>query len=108
LFSYFLDLCCDRIFEAGGEEDCLRLIVGKLPACKTSQVHQSSFSLPLSLLYARLLATLPHDRGFDGYLLKFECPLAGSFEQTRALAAWITLLQSELLEKVGSHAETIW
>jgi mannosyl-glycoprotein endo-beta-N-acetylglucosaminidase len=100
----------DRIFEDGSEEDCLRLIVGKFTTCKTGQVDQpsSSFTIPLSLHYARLLATLAHDMGFDGYLLNFECPLNGSFEQTRALAAWITVLQSELLDKVGSHAETIW
>jgi len=102
----------DRIFEGGSGEDCLRLIVGKFPTTnlRTGQVDQdsSTFAIPLSLHYARLLATLARDKGFDGYLLNLECPLGGSFEQTRALAAWITALQSELLDKVGSHAETIW
>lgn len=65
-------------------------------------------SLPLSPYYARLLAELAHERGFDGYLLNFECPLTGRFEQTRALAGWITLLQSEILARVGPHGETVW
>jgi len=97
-----------RIFEEGAEEDCLRLIVGKIPASKTGQVGQAAFTLPLSPYYAKLLAELARERGFDGYLLNFECRLGGSLEQTRALSAWITLLQSEILDKVGPHGETIW
>ncbi|KAH9483196.1 Cytosolic endo-beta-N-acetylglucosaminidase 1 [Psilocybe cubensis] len=98
------------IFEGGGEEDCLRLLVGKMPTSKTGQVGQSAtcLTLPLSPHYARVLADLARERGFDGYLLNFECPLAGGVEQTRALAAWITLLHSEILEKVGPHGETLW
>ncbi|TFK35083.1 glycoside hydrolase family 85 protein [Crucibulum laeve] len=98
------------IFEGGGEEDCLRLLVGKMPSSKTGHVEQptESFSLPLSPHYARVLAELARERGFDGYLLNFECPLQGKTEQTRALAAWITLLQAEILDKVGPHGETIW
>lgn len=65
-------------------------------------------TLPLSPYYATVLAELARERGFDGYLLNFECPLAGGVEQTRALAAWITLLHSEILEKVGPHGETLW
>jgi len=98
------------IFEGGSEEDCLRLLVGKLPSSTTGQVDQvaPSFTLPLSPYYARVLADLARERGFDGYLLNFECPLGGGLEQTRALAAWITLLQSEIREKVGPHGETLW
>lgn len=58
--------------------------------------------------YARVLAELAAQRGFDGYLLNFECPLRGGVEQTRALAAWITILQAELESKVGPHAQAIW
>jgi hypothetical protein len=98
-----------RIFENSGEEDCLRLLVGRLPKSKTGPAHQSlPSSLPLSRHYAQVLADLALQRGFDGYLLNFECPLRGGVEQTRALAAWITILQSEILAKVGSHGETIW
>ncbi|KII83369.1 glycoside hydrolase family 85 protein [Plicaturopsis crispa FD-325 SS-3] len=96
------------IFEGSGEEDCLRLLVGHLPKSKTGPVIPSSFTLPLSAHYARLLADLAYQRGFDGYLLNLECPLRGGVEQTKALAAWNTLLQSELLRKVGAHAQTIW
>ncbi|KAF9475825.1 glycoside hydrolase family 85 protein [Pholiota conissans] len=98
------------IFEGGGEQDCLRLIVGKMPTSKTGQVEKGSTSrtLPLTPYYAKRLAELAAERGFDGYLLNFECPLGGGVEQTRALSAWITILQSEILEKVGSHGETIW
>ena len=55
-----------------------------------------------------MLAELARERGFDGYLLNFEVPLSGQFEQTRTLAAWITLLQSEILAKVGPHGQTLW
>jgi mannosyl-glycoprotein endo-beta-N-acetylglucosaminidase len=55
-----------------------------------------------------LLAELAHQRGFDGYLLNFECPLRGGYEQTRALAAWITLLVDELKARVGPYAEAVW
>lgn len=112
-FTYYSATGSDtrsRIFEGGGEEDCLRLLVGKMPTSKTGQVGQSttSMTLPLSPYYATVLADLARERGFDGYLLNFECPLTGGVEQTRALAAWITLLHSEILEKVGPHGETLW
>ncbi|KAG6806440.1 hypothetical protein H0H92_011326, partial [Tricholoma furcatifolium] len=97
-----------RIFEGGGEEDCLRLLVGKLPRSINgpAKATPATTSLPLSPHYAKLLAELAAQRGFDGYLLNFECPLQGGFEQSRTLAAWITVLQSELLATVGKHAET--
>ncbi|KAK7053796.1 glycoside hydrolase family 85 protein [Favolaschia claudopus] len=99
------------IFEGDGENDCLRLLVGRLPKShKTGPARQpSNFrSLPLSAHYARILADLAHQRGFDGYLLNFECPLRGGMEQTRAVAAWITILVDELKRKIGSHAEVTW
>ncbi|KIY71576.1 glycoside hydrolase family 85 protein [Cylindrobasidium torrendii FP15055 ss-10] len=97
------------IFEGGAEADCLRLLVGKLPKSKTGPAQSNtSNSLPLSPHYARVLADLAHERGFDGYLLNFECPLQGKIEQTRALCAWITLLQEELRVKVGPHSEVSW
>ena len=81
-----------------------------MPFSKTGQVDQptSSLTLPLSPHYAKVLAELAHERGFDGYLLNFECALAGGVEQTRAVAAWITLLHSEILARVGAHGETHW
>jgi len=99
-----------RIFERSGEEDCLRLLVGHLPKSRTGPATQPSSlpSLPLSPHYAQVLAELALQRGFDGYLLNFECPLRGGVEQARALSAWITLLQSEIQAKVGPHGETIW
>lgn len=98
------------IFEGGAEADCLRLLVGKLPKSSTGPAvhHASPSSIPVSHHYARVLAELAEERGFDGYLLNFECPLQGSFEQTRALSTWITMLQSEMRDKVGPHAEVVW
>ncbi|KAG7089814.1 hypothetical protein E1B28_011463 [Marasmius oreades] len=98
------------IFEGDGEQDCLRLLVGRLPKSKTGPAARTSTStsLPLSPHYARLLADLAKKRGFDGYLLNFECPLRGGIEQTRALAAWITILRRELVEGVGKYAEVVW
>ncbi|KAJ7174428.1 glycosyl hydrolase family 85-domain-containing protein [Mycena filopes] len=98
------------IFEGSGEDDCLRLLVGRLPKSKTGPVRQPPDfrSLPLSAHYARVLADLAYQRGFDGYLLNFECPLRGGIEQTRAVASWITLLVDELKRKIGAHAEVVW
>ncbi|TDL17628.1 hypothetical protein BD410DRAFT_541522 [Rickenella mellea] len=97
------------IFEGSGEEDCLRLLVGKLPKSTTGPAEPSSaHTLPLSPHYARLLAELAVERGFDGYLLNFECPLRGGPEQMRALDAWITILDSQLKRRVGSHSQAIW
>jgi len=110
LWTTQADFSFCRIFEGGGEEDCLRLLVGKMPMSRTGQVDTPTLShtLPLSPHYATVLADLAKERGFDGYLLNFECPLQGGVEQTRALAAWITLLQSEILRKVGPHGTTLW
>ncbi|KAG6910189.1 hypothetical protein DXG01_012638 [Tephrocybe rancida] len=103
-------LTSHRIFEGDSEEDCLRLLVGRLPQSINgpAKATAGSASLPLSPHYARLLAELAAQRGFDGYLLNFEVPLQGGVEQSRTLAAWITVLQAELLDKVGSHGETHW
>lgn len=103
-------LSCGRIFEhAESEADCLRLLVGRLPQSKTGSAHTSPVnSLPASPHYARLLAKLAYQRGFDGYLLNFEVPLRGGVEQTRALTLWIGLLERELKRLVGEHAEVSW
>jgi len=99
------------IFEGGSDADGLRLLVGKLPTnARTGQVDTNSppTTLPVSPFYAKLLAKLARDRGFDGYLLNFESALPGGVEQSRAAAAWATILQSELIKEVGPHAETVW
>ena len=89
--------------------DCLRLLVGRLPPSKTGSAAPSQDnSFPLSPHYARILAELAYERGFDGYLLNVEVGLVGRVEQARALAAWIAVLNSELKRKVVSHAEAIW
>ncbi|CCM04954.1 uncharacterized protein FIBRA_07151 [Fibroporia radiculosa] len=95
------------IFEGSGQSDCLRLLVGLLPQAGPG-MRSSDTSLPLSPHYARLLATLAYQRGFDGYLLNIECPLIGNVEQTQVLAAWISLLEGELRRQVGTHAQVIW
>jgi hypothetical protein len=102
--------CANRIFEhAEGQQDILRLLVGRLPSSSASSSSApSQAGLPLSAHYARALAELARQRGFDGYLLNVEVPLAGGPAQARILAAWITLLREELRVRVGAHAETIW
>ncbi|KAH8115639.1 glycosyl hydrolase family 85-domain-containing protein [Phellopilus nigrolimitatus] len=90
-------------------EDILRLLVGKLPKSRTGTSGPSSNTgLPVSPHYARLLADLAHERGFDGYLLNFEYPFEGRSEQVRALEAWIAIFNAELKLKVGDYAQTIW
>ena len=103
-----------RIFEnPESEPDCLRLLFGRLPASRTGPaVPVSVEKSPVSVShhYARLLAYLAHQRGFDGYLLNFEWHLRADngIGHTRALTAWVSLLQAELKAKVGPHAEVIW
>lgn len=98
-----------RIFEGGSEAECLRLVVGQLPQSVTGSIQISTPStLPISPHYAIALADIAAERGFDGYLLNFECPLDGGPEQTRSVAGWIALLQSELIKRVGPHAEAVW
>ncbi|KAG8900838.1 hypothetical protein FRB99_005743 [Tulasnella sp. 403] len=102
------------IFEGAGEEDCLRLIVGPVPSQESSttttanSLNQSGRTMVLSPHYAERLAELAHNRGFDGYLLNFECPLGGGEEQARLVAAWIILLKIELAKRVGPYAEVVW
>lgn len=95
------------------EADCLQLLLGRLPASRTGPaVPVSVETSPVSVShhYARLLAYLAHQRGFDGYLLNFEWHLRADngIGHTRALTAWVSLLQAELKAKVGPHAEVIW
>ncbi|SRR6266404_8082641 len=103
-----------RIFEhSESEEDCLRLLFGRLPASRTGPaVPVSVEKSPVSVShhYPRLLAYLARQRGFDGYLLNFEWHLRADsgIGQARALTAWISLLQVELKAMVGPHAEVIW
>lgn len=115
-YAYSLTNSTRRIFENGADEDCLRLLVGRLPSTQnfgpaspsSGEEKYKYSSLPLSAHYARVLAQLASERGFDGYLLNFECPLQGGVEQCRALAAWISLVRVELQKRVGFHAEVIW
>lgn len=103
-------IICSIFEHVEGSEDCLRLLLGNLPRAETGPAASSSRInyLSLSPHYARVLADLAYQRGFDGYLINVEVELQGRAEQTRALAAWISLLQHELQRKVGAHAEAIW
>ncbi|KLO08577.1 hypothetical protein SCHPADRAFT_858859 [Schizopora paradoxa] len=98
------------IFEhAESAEDLLRLLLGNVPASRTSSVKSGvKNTLPVSAHYARELAQLASDRGFDGYLLNVEYRLEGGPEQVRAIEAWISILNHELKRTVGPHAQTIW
>ena len=87
----------------------LRMIMGRVPGVNSAEIEtQANTTLPLTPYYAELFADIAKERGFDGYLLNIEIGLGRGAEQARALAAWITILQSELVKKVGPHAQTIW
>ena len=87
----------------------MQLLVGPLPGSTYGPAKpDSNATLPVSSHYARLLAELAYQRGFDGYLLNFEYPLLGGVQQARALTMWIALLEQELKRKVGPHAEAMW
>ncbi|KAJ3508430.1 hypothetical protein NMY22_g16622 [Coprinellus aureogranulatus] len=97
------------IFEGGGEIDMLRMIMGRIPGINATEARtQANPTIPLSPYYAELLADVAKERGFDGYLLNIEIGLGRGAEEARALASWITILQNELVKKVGPHAQTIW
>ncbi|KAL5488469.1 hypothetical protein ACEPAI_6587 [Sanghuangporus weigelae] len=90
-------------------EDTLRLLIGNIPQARAGQrAGHANNGLPITRHYARLLADLAHERGFDGYLLNFEFPFIGRSEQARAVESWVSLLNTELKKKVGVYAETIW
>lgn len=96
------------IFEhAEGEEDCLRLLLGPV-STKSGQKPPHIKSLPISPYYAKVLAALARERGFDGYLLNFECPFRGGPDQMRSLCGWIEIFRVELKREIGDHAELIW
>jgi mannosyl-glycoprotein endo-beta-N-acetylglucosaminidase len=99
-----------RIFESS--DDLLQLITGPLPQAQDVSIKspQPSGSIALSSHYACLLAELAYQRGFDGYLLNFESYLSPGIEkaQSRALASWITILQSKLQDRIGAHAQAVW
>ena len=99
-----------RIFEhTESAEDTIRLLCGKLPNSRTGPpATLLSNGFPISRHYARLLADVAFERGFDGYLLNFEFQFVGRSEQARAIEAWISILNSELKSKVGDYAQTIW
>ena len=86
----------------------MRLLLGKVPTSKSASHPNYSHGLPVSSYYARRLAELAHERGFDGYLLNFEYLLEGRSEQVRALESWVSLLNVELKSKIGDYAQTIW
>ncbi|TFK67272.1 hypothetical protein BDN72DRAFT_843297 [Pluteus cervinus] len=95
------------IFEGGSEPDCLRLCIGQYPAGANTPLS-GSVPFPLSAQYATTLANLAYQRGFDGWLMNFEANLEGGGDQARAVSAWLTILQTEMEAKIGSHVETIW
>ena len=89
------------------------MLFGRLPASKTGTAAPPTVETSAILIsphYARLLAYIAYQRGFDGYLLNFEWALRleGGIGHARALTAWVSLLQAELKAKIGPHAEAIW
>lgn len=102
--------CYERIFEGSGADDCLRLLIGPIAPddFNSSRMRSAGLNIPLSAHYAELLAELAHARGFDGWLLNFECPLAGGEQEARLVAAWITLLKDAMQRRVGAHSEVVW
>lgn len=85
----------------------LRMIMGLIPGVNSTRT-QANPTIPLSPYYAEVLADVAKERGFDGYLLNIEIGLGRGAEEARALASWITILQDQLVKKVGPHAQTIW
>ncbi|PFH47313.1 glycoside hydrolase family 85 protein [Amanita thiersii Skay4041] len=109
------------IFEnSDGQDDLLRLFTGPVPPtftegeppskiiARSAKANITTSQFPFSSHYARVLADLAYQRGFDGYLMNFEWFLFGGAVQARALAAWVSLLREELWKKVGPHAEVVW
>lgn len=93
-----------RIFEGEATDDCLRLVTGP----RSTSIILGQGTHHISSHYARVLAQLARQRGFDGYLLNFECHLKGRLNQSRALSTWVALLTNELKRTVGAHAQCVW
>lgn len=83
----------------------------------------------VSMQYADLIIDLAIARGFDGWLLNFECDLGleprideqrraqqeqrrprrrFAKQHARALVAWVAYLSNEAKRRIGPHAEIIW
>jgi len=111
IFHYlsYSPLC--RIFE--GPNDLQSLILGNIPSSVTGPAAPTDDTVNTSPYYARLLAELAQQRGFDGYLLNVEGSFPVQDKQTgiqwaHALAAWVAILREELMKQVGPHSEAIW
>ncbi|KAG8883668.1 hypothetical protein FRB97_006158 [Tulasnella sp. 331] len=99
------------IFEPDAEYDCLNLLTGPNAGAtqtKYAPVGAPEEMPPLSAHYASVLAQLACDRGFDGWLMNFECDLLHKEDQGRMLFLWIQILRQELKKRIGSHSEVVW
>jgi len=92
-----------------GSDDLEQVIRGHSPSSKTGPAKATDDNITMSPHYARMLAELARQRGFDGYLVAFEDSFnSDGTKWARAVSAWVSLLREEMLKVVGPHAEVIW
>lgn len=84
------------------QKELLQLLTGPTATPASDQ------PIPLSRHYAKALARLAAERGFDGWLLNLEYSLSRGRKQAYLTTAWVELLRQELVEAVGPHAEAVW
>lgn len=63
--------------------------------------------MPVSSHYAKVLANLARERGFDGWLVNIEIDMSGGRTEARGLAAWLTIFQREVTKAVGAHGKVL-
>ncbi|KZT35229.1 hypothetical protein SISSUDRAFT_190533 [Sistotremastrum suecicum HHB10207 ss-3] len=84
------------------QKELLQLLTGPTATPASDQ------PIPLSRHYAKALARLAAERGFDGWLLNLEYSLSRGRKQAYLTTAWVELLRQELVEAVGPHAQAVW
>ncbi|KAH6890096.1 glycosyl hydrolase family 85-domain-containing protein [Coprinopsis sp. MPI-PUGE-AT-0042] len=89
--------------------DLYQMVAGK-PFPGDREYRMPTNDMPVSSHYAKLLANLARERGFDGWLVNIEIDMSGGRTEARGLAAWLTIFQREVLmyDSVIIRGDLVW
>ena len=83
------------------------MIAGKPPPIEGDEYTLPASGMSVSSYYAKVLAGLAKERGFDGWLLNIEIDMAEGPSAARGLAAWLTVFRKEIVKAVGEHGKVL-
>lgn len=95
------------IFEGDSAGDLYRMIAGNPLPVGGGEYSLPTSGMPVSSYYAKVLAGLAKERGFDGWLLNIEIDMAEGPSGARGLAAWLTVFRKEIVKAVGEHGKVL-